>query len=133
MRYVIFLRPFRAPSILEALSYSSVLSYLSDLLNLSRSKTFALSLFILPISALQIPSIFADFYEPHPEDYLLKSNETLQSNEHDLLKRAADCPLNYNSCSTLAAADAGACCTSGSVCTTDNAQNIAVCILRALS
>lgn len=86
-------------------------------------------LFLLPttISALQIPSIFAPFYEPHLEDSLLRSNVSLIPDELDLRKRDGNCPNNYNSCSTLAAADAGACCTAGTFCTTDHARNIACC------
>lgn len=85
-------------------------------------------LFLLPtLSALQIPSIFAPFYEPHLEESLLLSNVSLASDNPDLRKRDGNCPDNYNSCSTLAAADAGACCTVGSFCTTDRAKNIACC------
>ncbi|KAE8443335.1 hypothetical protein EG329_001978 [Mollisiaceae sp. DMI_Dod_QoI] len=84
-------------------------------------------LFLLPISALQIPSIFAPFYEVHLEDSLLLSNITSISDEHELRKRDGNCPVNFNSCSTLAAADAGACCTAGTFCTTDHARNIACC------
>lgn len=81
------------------------------------------SIFILPIAALQIPSIFAPFNEPQLESLL--SNETLIPDEHELLKRDGNCPSNYNSCSTLNANYGGACCTSGSVCTTDKAHNVA--------
>lgn len=85
-----------------------------------------LSAFLLPISisvsALQIRAVAAPFYEA-----LLETNETLIASSHDLLKRDGNCPTNYNSCSTLAAADAGACCTVGSFCTTDGAKNIACC------
>ena len=49
------------------------------------------------------------------------------ANEHELIKRDGNCPANYNSCSTFAAADAGACCTAGSFCTLDHARNIACC------
>jgi len=83
------------------------------------------SIFILPIAALQIPSIFAPFYEPHFGS--LTSNETLIPDEHELLKRDGNCPTNYGSCSTLAANYGGACCTAGSFCTTDRARNIACC------
>jgi hypothetical protein len=82
-----------------------------------------LPLFLLPISALQIPSILAPFYEPHLDDSLLLSNESLIPTEHGLLKRDGNCPTGFNSCSTFAAADAGACCTQGSFCTTDHAKN----------
>jgi hypothetical protein len=85
-----------------------------------------LPLFLLPISALQIPSILAPFYEPHLDDSLLLSNESLIPTEHDLLKRDGNCPTGFNSCSTFAAADAGACCTQGSFCTTDHAKNVSL-------
>ncbi|TVY22744.1 hypothetical protein LHYA1_G008592, partial [Lachnellula hyalina] len=94
-----------------------------------RSNVLATSLFLLPISALQIPSIFAPFYETHTESLIL-SNETLISAEnepHDLLKRDGSCPANFGSCSTLNAKYGGACCTAGSICTTDKAKNIACC------
>ncbi|TVY54182.1 hypothetical protein LCER1_G004589, partial [Lachnellula cervina] len=94
-----------------------------------RSQALATSLFLLPISALQIPSLFAPFYEPHTESLIL-SNETLISPEnepHDLLKRDGSCPANFDSCSTLNAKYGGACCTAGSICTTDKAKNIACC------
>ncbi|KUJ20263.1 uncharacterized protein LY89DRAFT_682023 [Mollisia scopiformis] len=86
-------------------------------------------LFLLPtLSALQIPSILAPFYEPHLEESLIISNVSLIPHElDDLRKRDGNCPDNYNSCSTLAAADAGACCTIGTFCTTDHAKNIACC------
>ncbi|TVY48279.1 hypothetical protein LOCC1_G001434 [Lachnellula occidentalis] len=93
-----------------------------------RSQALA-TLFLLPISALQIPSLFASFYEPHTESLNL-SNETLISSEnesHDLLKRDGSCPANFDSCTTLNAKYGGACCTAGSVCTTDRAKNIACC------
>ncbi|RDL42107.1 uncharacterized protein BP5553_02086 [Venustampulla echinocandica] len=98
------------------------------------SSTLAASFFLLPISisisALQIPSIFAPFLEPHSESLLI-SNETLQLDTRELLKRDGNCPANYNSCSTLSAAYGGACCTPGSVCTTDHARNIACCPVGA--
>jgi hypothetical protein len=80
------------------------------------------SIFILPIAALQIPSIFAPFYEPLES---LLSNQTLIPDEHELSKRDGNCPSNYDSCSTLAANYGAACCTSGTFCTTDRAHNIA--------
>jgi hypothetical protein len=86
--------------------------------------TAYLPLFLLPISALQIPSILAPFYEPHLDDSLLLSNDSLIPTQHDLLKRDGNCPISFNSCSTFAAADAGACCTQGSFCTTDHAKNV---------
>ena len=97
-----------------------------------RPSSACISLFLLPISALQIPSIFAPFYEPHLDNSLLISNETIiHSSENELRKRDGNCPVNYNSCSTLAKADAGACCTSGSICTLDHARNIACCPIGA--
>jgi hypothetical protein len=87
-----------------------------------RSQVLTVLLLPLSISALQIPSILAPFYEA-----LLDTNDTSIGSLHDLVKRDGNCPTNYNSCSTLAAADAGACCTVGSVCTTDRAKNIACC------
>jgi hypothetical protein len=90
------------------------------------------SLLLLPISALQIPSILAPFYEPHLDDSVLISNETIiPPTENELRKRDGNCPINYNSCSTLAKADAGACCTAGSICTLDHARNIACCPIGA--
>ncbi len=91
-----------------------------------RSSTAYLSIFLVPISALQIPSIFSPFNEPY-----LEGNSSIIPTEHDLLKRDGNCPTHYNSCSTFAAADAGACCTSGSVCTTDHAKNVACCPIGA--
>ncbi|KAH7329984.1 hypothetical protein BKA65DRAFT_47334 [Rhexocercosporidium sp. MPI-PUGE-AT-0058] len=93
-----------------------------------------LSLLLLPISALQIPSILAPFYEPYIEidadSSILLSNTSLSSSpqqHHDLLKRDGNCPLNFNSCSTFRDSAGGACCTAGSFCTTDRARNIACC------
>ncbi|KAF4633575.1 hypothetical protein G7Y89_g4542 [Cudoniella acicularis] len=99
-----------------------------------RTNTLTTSFFLLPISisisALQIPSVFAPFYEPHI-DSLLTSNETIIPDTNELLKRDGNCPVNYNSCSTLAANDGAACCTQGSVCTRDKANNIACCNIGA--
>jgi hypothetical protein len=90
------------------------------------------SLFLLPISALQIPSIISPFYEPRLDDSLLISNETLVPlPENELRKRDGNCPVNHNSCSTLAKADGGACCIAGSTCTLDHARNIACCPIGA--
>ena len=94
------------------------------------------SLFLLPISALQIPSIFAPFNAAHfdEEAPLLFSNDTILASDEppsNLQKRANNCPNNYNSCSTLAAADAGACCSVGSVCSLDNNRQIACCSIGA--
>jgi hypothetical protein len=90
-----------------------------------------LSLFLLPISALQIPSS-SPFYEPRLDESLLISNETLvRPPDNELRKRDGNCPVNYNSCSTLAKADGGACCIAGSTCTLDHARNIACCPIGA--
>ncbi|KAN0117273.1 hypothetical protein V8E51_003250 [Hyaloscypha variabilis] len=90
------------------------------------------SLFFLPISALQIPSILSPFYEPRLDESSLVSNETLTPQpENELRKRDGNCPTNYNSCSTLAQADGGACCIAGSTCTLDHARNIACCPIGA--
>jgi hypothetical protein len=93
-----------------------------------------ISLLFLPISAsaLQISSILSPFFEPRLDETLLISNETLvPSPENELRKRDGNCPLNYNSCSTLALQDGGACCTAGSTCTLDHARNIACCPIGA--
>jgi hypothetical protein len=87
-----------------------------------------LTLFLLPISALQVPSIFASFYEPHVDDSLLR-NESSIATEHDLLKRDGNCPVNFNAC--LQDGYGGACCTVGAVCTTDGARNVACCPIGA--
>ncbi|KAK0115153.1 hypothetical protein ONS96_013619 [Cadophora gregata f. sp. sojae] len=95
------------------------------------STTTYLSLLLLPVSALQIPSILAPFYEPRIEDSILLSNESLSTSleEHsnDLRKRDGNCPINFNSCSTFRDSAGGACCTAGTFCTTDRARNIACC------
>jgi hypothetical protein len=80
--------------------------------------------FLPVVSALQVPSVFTPFFEPHLDDSLLLSNLTSVPDEFDLRKRDGNCPNNYNSCSTLAAADAGACCTAGTFCTTGNHSNL---------
>lgn len=88
--------------------------------------SYLLSLILLPASALQIPPIIADFYAPL-DALLLNETSIPQDQSHDLLKRDGNCPADHNSCSTLAKADAGACCTAGTFCTTDHAKNIACC------
>ena len=92
----------------------------------------ALPTFLLGIisgsAAFQIPSRFAPFSPPSLElDDLLLTNETSISVEHELLRRNSYCDANYNSCSTFAAQYSGACCTSGTICTTDQANNLACC------
>ena len=77
-------------------------------------------LFLLSASAIQVPSLFADFYEPQV------ANETSVRNE--LHKRDGSCPVNFNSCTTLGKKLGGACCTVGSYCTTDRSNNIACCL-----
>lgn len=90
------------------------------------------SLLLLPISALQIPSILSPFYQPRLDEPFLISNETLAPpSENELRKRDGNCPVNYNSCSTLAKADGGACCIAGSTCTLDHGRNIACCPIGA--
>lgn len=84
-----------------------------------RSQLF-IPLFLLPASAIQIPSNFADFYESQV------ANETLV--RHELHKRDGNCPVNFNSCTTLAKNMGGACCTVGSYCTMDKSNNIACCL-----
>jgi hypothetical protein len=94
--------------------------------------SISIPLFLLPIaiSALQIPPIFAPFYEAESrlEDSILQ-NGTEQRGEVELRRRDGGCPDNFNSCSTLKAAYGGACCTSGSVCTIDQANNVACCAI----
>ena len=84
-------------------------------------------LLLLPISvSLQISTLIADFHAPL--DALLLNDTSMPTDRpHDLLKRDGNCPSNHNSCSTFAAADAGACCTAGTFCTTDSSHNIACC------
>ncbi|KAI9051013.1 hypothetical protein LZ554_005121 [Drepanopeziza brunnea f. sp. 'monogermtubi'] len=82
-----------------------------------------LPLLLLPISALQI----APFYEPYAA--LLSNNESISAadHRHELRKRNGNCPSDFNSCTTYRDSAGGACCTAGSFCTTDRAQNIACC------
>lgn len=89
-------------------------------------------------SALSFPSDASPFSPPlcndvdapyGGNDALATSEPTTAQSAEDpleLLKRQ-DCPTNYNSCSTLAAADAGSCCSVDSVCSLDNAGNVACC------
>ncbi|PBP26968.1 hypothetical protein BUE80_DR002228 [Diplocarpon rosae] len=90
------------------------------------SGTTYLCLLLLPVSAFQIPSILAPFYEPYTEKSILLSNDSISS-EPGLLKRDGSCPANFNSCTTFRDSAGGACCTAGSVCTTDRSENIACC------
>jgi len=87
---------------------------------------YFLSLFLLRVSALQIPAIIAEFYAPL-DALLLNETSIPQDRSLELLKRDGNCPANHNSCSTLAKADAGACCTAGTFCTLDSSKNIACC------
>ncbi|KAG9232169.1 hypothetical protein BJ875DRAFT_515212 [Amylocarpus encephaloides] len=95
----------------------------------------ATTFLLLPsISALQIPPpIFADFYEP---EGISNDTSSTSANEnasgHELRRRDGNCPVDFNSCSTLDADYGGACCTSGSTCTMDHAKNIACCPLGAV-
>jgi len=92
--------------------------------------TYPFSIFLLPVTALQIPSIFIDFYAP--QDSLLLNETSIPNDDgHDLLKRDGNCPDNFNSCSTYAKGNGGACCTVGSVCTKDSGNNIACCPIGA--
>jgi hypothetical protein len=91
--------------------------------------------FLLPsISAIQ----FAPFYEPHfissdaNDTSSSSSLEPTQLLQNGLLKRDGNCPVSFNSCSTLAANYGGACCTVGSHCSIDNGRNIACCPIGAL-
>ncbi|CZT41857.1 uncharacterized protein RSE6_01658 [Rhynchosporium secalis] len=96
------------------------------------STTIATFIFLLlPVSSLQIPSISAPFDSPQFENTILLSNDTLsppppQRNEL-LKKRDGSCPANFNSCRAFRDSAGGACCTVGSICTTDKAKNIACC------
>jgi len=47
---------------------------------------------------------------------------------HELHKRDGNCPVNFNSCTTLAKNMGGACCTVGSYCTMDKSNNVACCL-----
>ncbi|KAL2067039.1 hypothetical protein VTL71DRAFT_1463 [Oculimacula yallundae] len=97
----------------------------------STTTATCLSLLLLPVSSLQIPSILAPFYEPYVETTVLLSNDTLSppppNVQNELLKRDGNCPVNFNSCSAFRDSAAGACCQVGSFCTTDKAKNIACC------
>ena len=100
---------------------------------LAKMRSIIFTTFLLPsISALQIPSILSSFYEPQGLTNDTSSLESDSQIPHELLKRDGNCPVNYNSCSTLAANYGGACCIAGSSCTTDHAKNIACCPTGAL-
>ncbi|KAH8808398.1 hypothetical protein F5884DRAFT_792085 [Xylogone sp. PMI_703] len=89
------------------------------------------SLFLLPLinrATAYSPSNFAPFLLPSDNEATLLSNDSLTPVELELLKRAGNCPNNYNPC---IGNGAGSCCTAGSVCTVDNANNIACCRLGA--
>jgi hypothetical protein len=81
-----------------------------------------LLLLLIPTSALQYP-LMAPFYSP-----LLAT----ENNPSRLFKRDDNCPVNYNSCTTLSPSDGAACCSQGSTCTLDAASNIACCPTGAL-
>jgi hypothetical protein len=81
-----------------------------------------LLLLLIPTSALQHPPI-APFYSPLP---------ATENNPSHLFKRDDNCPVNYNSCTTLSPSDGAACCSQGSTCTLDAASNIACCPIGAL-
>lgn len=98
-------------------------------------------------TALQIPSLIAPpepFYAPlslnlDSSEPSLISNETILPDtspatskpQNELLKRAGNCPAHYNSCSTLKAADGGACCPATATCSTDSSHNVACCNIGA--
>ncbi|APA06280.1 hypothetical protein SS1G_01212 [Sclerotinia sclerotiorum 1980 UF-70] len=99
-------------------------------------------------AALQIPSLLSPpepFYAPLSLNLDISSEASLISNETilpdtspasskpkpELLKRNGNCPSNYNSCSTLNAADGGACCPASATCSTDASHNIACCAIGA--
>ncbi|KAB8291153.1 hypothetical protein EYC80_009841 [Monilinia laxa] len=113
-----------------------------------QSSFLAFSLLTTTTTALQIPSLISPpepFYAPTSLDLDISSDSSLPSNETilpdtspasskpklDLLKRAGNCPANYNSCSTLKAAYGGACCPASATCSTDSSQNIACCAIGA--
>ncbi|KAI9644948.1 hypothetical protein NHQ30_006983 [Ciborinia camelliae] len=99
-------------------------------------------------TAHQIPSLLSPpspFYAPLPLNLDISSGSSLTSNETlhpstspasskpklELLKRDGNCPVNYNSCSTLKAAYGGACCPRSATCSTDASHNIACCATGA--
>jgi hypothetical protein len=89
--------------------------------------------FLLPsISAIQ----FASFYEPQfistDANDTSSSLESPRFQQNELLKRDGNCPVSFNSCSTLAAKYGGACCTVGSHCSIDSGSHIACCPTGAL-
>lgn len=79
----------------------------------------------LPISAVRIPSITAAFYEAFLEDHLLANISTIGNNRELVKRQAGGCPARFNPCAGNGYG--GACCTSGSICTTDVARNVACC------
>ena len=66
-------------------------------------------------------------YNPFP-DQLANLLAPLERSIRPRLKRRQDCPLNYNNCDGL---DSGACCPSGTVCTTDSNNHVACCPVNA--
>jgi hypothetical protein len=95
-----------------------------------RSSIFP-TLAFLVLGATSHPSDFSPFYPAVSDsvDLSTSSNDTISPLEsaEELFRRAGNCPSNYNSCSTLAAGDAGACCTAGSVCSWDSNNVVACC------
>ncbi|ESZ89803.1 hypothetical protein SBOR_9809 [Sclerotinia borealis F-4128] len=108
----------------------------------------AFSLLTTTTRALQIPSLLSPpepFYAPISLDLNISSESSLISNETtfpdtspasskpkvELVKRAGNCPSNFNSCSTFNAADGGACCPTSATCSTDASHNIACCAIGA--
>ncbi|KAI1004289.1 hypothetical protein K3495_g3921 [Podosphaera aphanis] len=89
-----------------------------------------LFLFCLYTPALSsTPTTFDEPFVRDQDTYLLTNSSSWSDNT--LLKRNDNCPVNYNSCSTLAAGYGGACCASGYLCTTDAARQIACCTIGA--
>ncbi|QSZ29000.1 hypothetical protein DSL72_003509 [Monilinia vaccinii-corymbosi] len=99
-------------------------------------------------TAIQIPSLISPpkpFYAPISLDLDISSEPPSISNETilpdtspasskpqiELLKRADNCPADYNSCATLKPAYGAACCPKSAICSTDSSQNIACCAIGA--
>ncbi|CCU74578.1 hypothetical protein BGHDH14_bgh03043 [Blumeria hordei DH14] len=97
-------------------------------------------LFVVPASSSYFSWFSSPFFDPPFQDPISLSNISSSKDEENiLLKRDGNCPINYNSCSTLAAEFGGACCESGanfssstsSLCTTDGAHRVACCTIGA--
>lgn len=66
---------------------------------------------------------FSPFLDP-----LLESLQFLPRDAVAKLQKRQDCPINYNNCDGL---DSGACCPSGTKCTTDSNHHVACCPVNA--